>query len=269
MPVVFRVFRHSLMGYIRIVRHWDTPLYATTVIKSSKSVRAFGTQIRKALPGKSHPEKSQSNVATWLQNRYKELIGTYEELSGVKEVRIAQEDVVKIQEKLQQTQEKRREILLKLLAIRNNVQRLNNDIHAVEKSNPHYLELVRQQIELIQNEREAKEYFDLMDTSERDLFTHLTSAVRTSHEKERSQAENSKYFSMILTMIGAVLGILGTTLSYHFRNRQYKNISEQDLQKLLEKSVESTLQRKEKKESWTNYFYRHGSNIYRFFVPKS
>lgn len=142
----------------------------------------------------------------------------------------------------------------------------------------------------MQNEREAKEYFELMDTSERDLFTQLTSVVRTSHEKERSQAENAKYFSMILTMIGAVLGILGTTLSYHFRNRQYKNISEQgekieqqlqdlrlelkrdfvDLQNLLEKSIQANLQRKaeKKQESWTDYFYRHGSNVYRFFIPK-
>jgi hypothetical protein len=59
----------------------------------------------------------------------------------------------------------------------------------------------------MQHEREKLELFDIADQEERDLFTHLTSAVKISHEKERLQAENTKYWSLIASLIGALLGV--------------------------------------------------------------
>ncbi|XP_055678345.1 mitochondrial potassium channel-like isoform X2 [Lutzomyia longipalpis] len=236
-----------------------------------KNIRAFASKsLPPTLLDKSTPETSKS-VATWIKIRYDGLIGTYEELSGLKEVRLAQEEVVRIQEKVLHAQEKRRETQLKLLEIRKSCRDLENSIIGTDKGKPLYLELVRRQVELMQEERQIEEFFNLMDTNERELFTHLTSAVQKSHEKERSQAENIKFFSMLLGLFSALLGILGATLTNHYRNRQYRLISEQDFQRLMLKLTESERAnlKSQKTESWSSYFYRHGSNVYRWFVPKT
>lgn len=55
--------------------------------------------------------------------------------------------------------------------------------------------------------------FNLYEREERELFTTLTSAVKDSHEKERIQANKTKYLSIIGSVIGALIGIAGSTLN--------------------------------------------------------
>ncbi|GAB0093629.1 hypothetical protein DMENIID0001_087970 [Sergentomyia squamirostris] len=243
--------------------------------------------------------KTSPNLASLTHKYYRKLIGTYEELSGAREIREAQEKVIETQERLKEAQEEKRKIVLELLDIRKNLQTLNNDIHAMDKGNPHYLELVRRQIELMQAEREKEKLFKVLDSTERDLFTDLTATVKMSHEKERAHSENSKYTSLVLTIIGTLLGAIVTAASYYYRNHLLKNISDQgekidqhigdleqilrrdigELQKILEiiernqrnqKNVEHKQIHtgQKKNESWSEYFYRHGNNFYRYFFPK-
>lgn len=53
----------------------------------------------------------------------------------------------------------------------------------------------------------------MYEREERELFTTLTSAVKESHEKERIQANKTKYFSIIGSVIGALIGIVGSTIN--------------------------------------------------------
>ncbi|XP_059619841.1 mitochondrial potassium channel-like [Phlebotomus argentipes] len=273
--------------YCRIIVIRNRHIFVRPVIKSVKNVRCFANLPHNNILPDKRTSQISSDETSWIKDQYQKAIGIVEELSGVKEIRASQDEVIKIQDKLWDTQEERRLLLQNLLELRRNIQTLNNDIHAMEKGNPHYLELVKRQIELMQKEREADNYFQVVDASERNLFTHLTSAVKTSHEKERKQSENSKYFSMMLSMCTAVLGIVGSTVVYHLRNKNQKTLIDRsdrieqeivelkskvgvitDLESAVLEAIEHLKPKDVKRESWSEYFYRHGSTVYRWFVPK-
>lgn len=48
--------------------------------------------------------------------------------------------------------------------------------------------------------------------------------MRDSHEKERAQAEKTKYWSVIGSVVGTCLGILGTTINNRMRMRELREL---------------------------------------------
>lgn len=134
------------------------------------------------------------------------------------------------------------------------------------------------------------------------MFSHLTSAVKTSHEKERTQANNVKYWSIIGSCVGALLGIIATSINYYYRNNQFeiiKRTGEESVTRLVgvnekidslgvtvdnirQLVVELKLEedrarlrateakapeQKKSAEGWGSYLRRHTVRIYRFFMP--
>jgi len=59
---------------------------------------------------------------------------------------------------------------------------------------------------------------------EREHFSSLSSAVRESHEKERTRAERTKYWSVMGSIIGAAIGIIGTSINNYLRMRELKGL---------------------------------------------
>ncbi len=57
------------------------------------------------------------------------------------------------------------------------------------------------------------EQYQFYEKGERECFSALSNAVRDSHEKERAQAEKTKYWSILGSILGTCLGILGTTIN--------------------------------------------------------
>ena len=76
-----------------------------------------------------------------------------------------------------------------------------------------YLVLVTQEHQVLKEERNLQEEFKFHEKSERECFSSLSNAVRDSHEKERAQAEKTKYWSVLGSILGTCLGILGTTIN--------------------------------------------------------
>jgi hypothetical protein len=100
---------------------------------------------------------------------------------------------------------------------------------------------VREEYEVLSKEKDKNQLFQLVDQEERELFAHLTSAVKNSHEKERTQANNTKYWSLIASCVGALLGILGTVINYQFRSKQYDHLlqlAEDNQKQLVDKIVQ-------------------------------
>ena len=46
-----------------------------------------------------------------------------------------------------------------------------------------------------------------MENAERIAFNNFSSAIRSSHEKERSRVERTKYWSIIASVSGTILGM--------------------------------------------------------------
>lgn len=216
----------------------------------------------------------------------------YDEFSGMSAVKVAQNKVIEIQNQLQVVQERRRHILLELTLVRKQLQDIHVELQNTVRGEHRYVELIKEEYNVIAQEKEKNQIFQIVDQEERELFAHLTSAVKTSHEKERTQANNVKYWSIIGSCVGALLGIIATSINYYYRNTQYDTIKKTTKDtvnkldsvdnKLIQlgatlgilkeqidsmKSLKSTEEQKKDSESWGSYFKRHTVGIYRYFFP--
>jgi len=63
-----------------------------------------------------------------------------------------------------------------------------------------------------------------LEKVERESFAALSNAFRFSHEKERAQNEKTKYWSVIGSVTGAILGIIGTTINSRMKQQQTRAI---------------------------------------------
>lgn len=66
--------------------------------------------------------------------------------------------------------------------------------------------------------------FQLCEKEERDCFAFLSAAVKESHEKERAQAERTKYWSVIGSIIGTVIGVFGSSVNNEFKMRELRKL---------------------------------------------
>ena len=66
--------------------------------------------------------------------------------------------------------------------------------------------------------------FQSHERRERECFSALSNAVRDSHEQERAQAEKTKYWSVLGSILGTCLGIFGTTINNRMRMRELRDL---------------------------------------------
>ncbi|CAG0912537.1 unnamed protein product [Notodromas monacha] len=156
--------------------------------------------------------------------RIAEIIKTYEDIVGRTEVRIAQQKVVESQLKFETTQEERRQRQLQLNIINHDLRKLRDEIDQVHRTDSRYIALVSKEHELIKVEKLLQSDFELYEKAERDYFATLSMAVRDSQEKERAQAEKTKYWSIIGSICGAVIGIVGTSINNWLRMRELRRM---------------------------------------------
>lgn len=62
-----------------------------------------------------------------------------------------------------------------------------------------------------QEERRLRTTYENAEGSEREKFALFSAAVRESHEKERTRAERTKNWSIIGSVLGALIGVMGST----------------------------------------------------------
>lgn len=66
--------------------------------------------------------------------------------------------------------------------------------------------------------------FNLYEREERELFATLTSSVKDSHERERIQANKTKYLSIIGSILGTLIGITLSAINNHSKISQLKKM---------------------------------------------
>ncbi|KAF5283110.1 hypothetical protein FQA39_LY17417 [Lamprigera yunnana] len=151
----------------------------------------------------------------------------YTKVLGLDEVQYQQQRVILLQEKLLDVQEKRREIARNLMAIRKHSNELQEQLHKVKRQDDMqlFLDLMKAETELLKEEIETTDLFNVCDREEREIFTAFTNAVKDSHEKQRAQLEYTKYFGIILSILGSFLTFCYST----FRKRDLQNYINQRL----------------------------------------
>jgi len=85
----------------------------------------------------------------------------------------------------------------------------------------HHLSIA--EFEIIQERNRLEERFEILDNQERDYFAHLQAKINMLHEKSKT---NTRKWGVISTIMGALLGIIGTSISAYYRNNDIKRVQE-------------------------------------------
>ncbi|CAH1406864.1 unnamed protein product [Nezara viridula] len=169
-------------------------------------------------------ESNPSNKVNYIKNKFNDLVAWYEEVTGMDEVRIMQNKVIEAQEKFVCAQEKRREMAKELNRIQNKLKEIYSELDTTTRGEERYLQLITTEHAILKEERKLNSEFALVEREERDSFTTLSSCVKESHEKERAQAERTKYWSIIGSIIGTVIGIAGSSINNEFKMKELRKL---------------------------------------------
>lgn len=197
------------------------------------------------------------------------------------------------QESLHKIQNERTIVQLQVANIRSELTNIQTEIHEHRRGEPKYMELMKREFDVIQQKNKLEEHYSILDRKEREMFSHLQAKINMLHEKSRT---HTRQWGIISTIIGALLGIIGTSISAYYRNNDIRRI-QQDIQAQFQEQIqqitkdteqilkgyenlmdylqkyEMTLKKEQKKiaakpeksgESWAGYFKRKTVTVWRW-----
>ncbi|KAM4741279.1 mitochondrial potassium channel [Anableps anableps] len=150
--------------------------------------------------------------------------GRYEEFVGLNEVREAQTKVTEAEAAFMVARGIVREAHTSLEALQGRLKEVRDRLDRVSREEAHYLELATMEHKLLQEERRLRTAYENAEGSEREKFALFSAAVRESHEKERTRAERTKNWSIIGSVLGALIGVMGSTYINRVRLQELKNL---------------------------------------------
>ena len=169
----------------------------------------------------------------YFGEKFQNLMSWYEEVTGLKEVRLSQEKVLKAEDRFIAAQDARRDVSKELTVVRERLKDIYAELDQTSRGEDRYVLLVTQENKVLKDERRLADLFNRYEQEERENFSILSSAVKESHEKERIQAERTKYWSIIGSIIGTMIGIFGSSINNEFKMRE--------LRKLVKESAQATI----------------------------
>lgn len=172
-----------------------------------------------------------NNSRTDLYNRlavyrpdYDKVVSWYERVTGLSEVRIAQDRVLESQKQFMTAQDRRRDISVELRTIQNKLKDIRNELLNTSRSEDRYIELVTQEHALLKQENYIIDQVNNSEKEERDSFILLSTTLKDSHDRERIQAERTKYVSIVGSILGTVIGIIGSTVINAWKMNEFKRM---------------------------------------------
>ncbi|XP_019952254.2 mitochondrial potassium channel [Paralichthys olivaceus] len=148
----------------------------------------------------------------------------YEEFVGLNEVREAQTNVTEAEAAFMVARGMVREAHASLEALQSRLKEVRDRLDRVSREESHYLELATLEHKLLQEERRHRTAYENAEGSEREKFNLFSAAVRGSHEKERTRAERTKNWSIIGSVLGALIGVMGSTYVNRVRLQELKSL---------------------------------------------
>lgn len=124
----------------------------------------------------------------------------------------------------QDVQAIRRQRQHEMSSVQSKLKEIHAQLDKVQRGDERYLALLTEEYEIIKEEKKIISELGNYEQLERDNFSALSSAVRESHERERARAERTRYWSVIGSVIGAAIGIIGTSINNHLRMHELKTL---------------------------------------------
>lgn len=162
------------------------------------------------------------------------------------------------EQKFLQVQDDRRAMQQDLLSVQADVRAIGAELEKTSRTDSRYIDLVKKEHEALLIEKEMANKVKALDKAERDFFALLSTALRESHEKERARAEKTKYWSIIGSVIGAIIGIIGSTFNNYKRMKELRAIVSEsgentaEYKALANKMVEAVFSQQSKIEEFVD-----------------
>ncbi|XP_061543665.1 mitochondrial potassium channel isoform X1 [Phycodurus eques] len=170
--------------------------------------------------GQQWTQKSTQMAAATMNTWWEK----YEEFVGLNEVRHAQTKVTEAESAFLVSRGMVREAHVSLEALQGRLKEVRARLDRVSREEAHYLELATLEHKLLQDERRLRTAHEHAEASERETFAAFSAAVRESHEKERARAERTKNWSVIGSVLGALIGVMGSTYVNRVRLQELKSL---------------------------------------------
>ncbi|XP_075040297.1 mitochondrial potassium channel [Mixophyes fleayi] len=166
--------------------------------------------------GKNSMQKLSTTAKSWW-DRYEEFVGIVEVREAQGKVAEAEKDFMVARGIVREARESVETQLLKLKEVRDRLDRVSRD-------DIQYLELATLEHKMLQEEKRLKTSYIHAEENERETFFLFSASVRESHEKERTRAERTKNWSIIGSVLGAIIGVMGSTYINRVRLQELKGL---------------------------------------------
>lgn len=193
----------------------DEPSKMTAVKERTASVLTYAGEL-----GRQWGRKTVKVATVTVNNWW----AKYEEFVGLNEVRDAQAKVTEGEKGFMVARGIVREAHGSLEALQVRLKEVRDRLDRVSREEVHYLELATLEHKLLQEERRLRTAYENAEGGEREKFALFSAAVRESHEKERTRAERTKNWSVIGSVLGAVIGVMGSTYVNRVRLQELKSL---------------------------------------------
>ncbi|KRX95974.1 Coiled-coil domain-containing protein 51 [Trichinella pseudospiralis] len=161
---------------------------------------------------------------TILYTKLESVIQQYENFIGLTEVRSAQQKVLEAEKVFIEMQKERRENQMRIHELQEKRKQLQLTLEKTSRADDRYLQLLTDEHTFLKQEKQLLDQFHVIEANEREAFSLLSTRLRESHEKERQKSERTKYWSIIGSAFGALIGIVGTTVNNKRRMAELKRI---------------------------------------------
>lgn len=146
------------------------------------------------------------------------------------DVEIAQKRVRDSEVKLQKTRELTRVSRSQWELLSQEIATYKAKIERASRGSEEFVDLVKKEADLIQKETSSLQEYKGHEAFEKAHFEELLSSVREAQEEERNHKERLRLWSMVVTIVGPVIGYAFTMLA---TKRRFRMMGEQLDQKIL------------------------------------
>ncbi|XP_075690165.1 mitochondrial potassium channel [Rhinoderma darwinii] len=166
--------------------------------------------------GRGSMQKASATAKNWWES--------YEEFVGLVEVREAQGKVAEAEKEFMVARGIVREARENVESQQLRLKEVRDRLDRVSRDDIQYLELATLEHKLLQEEKRLRTSYIQSEETEREKFALFSASVRESHDKERTRAERTKNWSIIGSILGAIIGVMGSTYINRVRLQELKTL---------------------------------------------
>jgi len=172
-------------------------------------------------------QDARQRVSHSIKQRVVGSVEFVDDTLGVTEVSKAQDDVSLKESEFLLARKKVQSVRTELEEQQETLHMTRKQLDRTDRANENYLNFVSNEHKILLQVQNLIKKQNEMETAERIAFNDFSSAIRSSHEKERSRVERTKYWSIIASVSGTILGFVLSSFVTHYRLKKIENVSEQ------------------------------------------